>query len=51
MGAFLLAETVIHLVSEVKGIDTAGAFGYAGPWVLGTAVLGIVLEWVGGPSD
>ena len=51
LAAFLLAETVIHLTSEVRGIDLAGAFGYAGTWVAGTIVLGIVLDWVGGPSD
>lgn len=51
LAAFLLAETVIHLTSEVRGIDVAGAFGYAGAWVTGTIVLGIVLDWVGGPSD
>lgn len=51
LGTFLLAETVVHVYSTINGVDAVGAVGYAGLWLVGAIVLGIVLEWVGGPSD
>lgn len=47
----MLTETVVQLWGTIAGVELTGALGYAGIWALGTAVLGSVLDWVGGPSD
>jgi len=51
LGAFLLTETIVHLCGEIQGVEFLGAAGYASVWLTGTIILGIVLDWVGRPSD
>ncbi|KAK5937078.1 hypothetical protein PMZ80_010618 [Knufia obscura] len=51
LGAFLLTETVVQLCGEVQGVELLGAAGYASTWLVGAITLGVVLEWVGRPSD
>ena len=51
LGALLLTETVLLLCGEVQGVELLGAAGYASTWLVGTITLGVVMEWVGRPSD
>lgn len=51
LGALLLAETVMTIWGTIEGVEFVGALGYAGVWAAGVALLGIFLDWVGGPSD
>lgn len=51
LGVFLLTETIVHTWGTFKGVDVIGAAGYASLWLSAAIVLGVVLEWVGGPSD
>ena len=51
LGTFLLSETVVHTWGTFTGVDVVGATGYAGIWLSAAILLGITLEWVGGPSD
>ena len=51
LGALMVAETIIQCFAVMEGVSLVGACGYAGIWGGGVAVLGAVLDWVGGPSD
>ncbi|EXJ85562.1 hypothetical protein A1O1_05926 [Capronia coronata CBS 617.96] len=49
--ALLVTESVVQVWGTVAGVELPGALGYAGVWGLGVVVVGVVLDWVGGPSD
>lgn len=51
LGVLLLTETVVHLCGEIQGVELLGAAGYASTWLAGAITLGIVMDWVGRPSD
>ena len=51
LGALVVLETVVFQLGVLEGVSVRGALGYAGVWGAGVAVLGGVLDWVGGPSD
>lgn len=51
LGVFMLAETTVFVWGTVRGAELMGALGYAGLWTAGAVVLGVFLDWVGGPSD
>ncbi|KIX06186.1 uncharacterized protein Z518_04160 [Rhinocladiella mackenziei CBS 650.93] len=47
----MLTECALQLWATIAGVEFYGALGYAGVWALGVIVVGVVLDWVGGPSD
>lgn len=49
--ALIVAQTVLHVGGTIHGVDLQGAAGYAGIWASGVVLVGVVLDWVGGPSD
>jgi hypothetical protein len=46
----VMSETIIQTWGTIKGVDLAGATGYASMWGAGVCIVGAVFEWVGGPS-
>lgn len=51
LGALMFAETVVYLAVAMEGVELSGALGYSSIWAVGVAVVGVALDWVGGPSD
>lgn len=51
LGALVAAETMVFCTIVLDGVTVVGGLGYSGLWAAGVAVLGGVLDWVGGPSD
>lgn len=47
----LVTETILRVWGATAGVELSGALGYAGIWGVGVVILGVVLDWVGGPSD
>ncbi|KIV89342.1 hypothetical protein PV10_08917 [Exophiala mesophila] len=47
----VVIETLVHAWGTIEGVELEGALGYAGIWGFGTTLVGLVLNWVGGPSD
>ena len=43
-------ETTFQCAATIVGVDLIGAAGYAGIFSAALAVVGVVYEWVGGPS-
>ena len=47
----IVAHTIVQVWGTIEGVEWQGALEYAAIWGLGSVVVGIVLDWVGGPSD
>lgn len=51
LAALMMGESILQVWGTIRGVDLVGAIGYAGVWGIGVAMVGGVLDWVGGPSD
>lgn len=47
----VVVQTLVRVWGTIEGVEAEGALGYAGIWGVGTVLVGIALDWVGGPSD
>jgi len=50
LAALVGGETIIQTWGTIRGVELAGAAGYAAVWVVAVFVVGAVFDWVGGPS-
>jgi hypothetical protein len=50
LAVLVAGETIIQTWGTIKGVDLAGATGYAFMWGVGVCIVGAVFDWVGGPS-
>lgn len=49
-GLMMAAETIGVAWGTLPGVELEGAVGYAGVFIAGLVLVGMVFEWVGGPS-
>ncbi|RMZ84278.1 hypothetical protein DV738_g759, partial [Chaetothyriales sp. CBS 135597] len=43
--------TVAFTIGQLQGVEWEGALGYAGLWVGSLSLVGVALDWVGGPAE